>query len=407
MKSWYSGKILSLTLLWLTLTSTAPFIFYKWPGHPYKILTFFCLTLMFFLLVMRPSRRVFDPKLLWLFTVQILFYIVIGILYKDGSSINLCIQILSLFLIIAFINSFIGFLSFVNSFIYAILAMGLGGSITFFAHMLVGLEPLFSVKYSAHGISYYLGLTTTNVFYGGDTLRYMRYAGFFDETGAYALYSVFALLLNKIYLQNRRIEILLIISTLFCFSLAYYVSICVYFLLFYLNKANVKYLLIFASLIFASYYYLQSNIDNATVNKIYGFTFKRFEINEKGLVEDNRKSHLENDKSIFLTNPLFGAENKKLVSGANFFSIFAYYGLVGSLFYYGLLILLFIYILSLRRRKTFFLKIFFIILLSLYHRPELSSVFTSMVFISMIYYFKDVPTAYLEQNMSHSNSFSV
>ena len=31
-----------LLLVWITLTSTFPFMFYTWPYHPYKILTFVC-----------------------------------------------------------------------------------------------------------------------------------------------------------------------------------------------------------------------------------------------------------------------------------------------------------------------------------------------------------------------------
>ena len=269
--------------------------------------------------------------------------------------------------------------------------MGIGWTIIFFLHSLIGIKPMFSVDYSATGTSYFLGLTTTNMYIDAGNIRLIRYSGFFDEPGTFALYSFFAIILNRIYFKNKKIELWLITVTMFTLSLAFYLIIFVFFLFFYLNKSNLKFLFIILLTIGISYSYLISNEDNETLGKFYDFTFKRFEMDETGLSKNNRAEASEHDKVVFFKYPIFGAgSSTKEVYGSNLFSILAEFGIIGSLFYYAFLVYFFILTIKMKKDyRNFYLKILFLILLNFYHRPEMSSVFALLVFVSIIYYIRN------------------
>lgn len=384
-----------LLLLWVCLTSTAPFIFFSWPGHPYKVLTFLCLLIMSIQVGMRSKAQIFDFKILLVIVTQIAYYLIISYYHNDFSNLNLCVQLLSLFIIICYINGFIGFTKFVKSYIYVILAMGIGGTITFFLHALIGIKPLFTVEYSASGTSYFLGLTTTNVYFDVANIRLIRYSGFFDEPGTFALFSIFAIILNRIYFKNKIFERGLIFVTIFTMSLAFYFILFVFFIFFYINKSNLKYLLLILIAIGFSYKFISDNTSNDTVNKIYEFTFKRFEINESGLAENNRSELSDHDSQVFFDHPVLGTGwANGDVYGSNFFSVFARYGIFGSVFYYAFILYFAFQILLMEGKYRFFyLKILCLILINFYHRPEMSSVFTLLIFVSIIYYIKNESTA--------------
>lgn len=379
-----------LFLVWVTLTSTAPFIFYSWPGHPYKLLTFSGVVIMSVQILRKNNEKIFDYKLFLIILIQIVYYIFSAFYHIDSSNINLCIQLISLYIIITYINAFIGFKTFVHSYINIIFAMAIGGTLIFFLHAFVGVKPLFSVDYSETGTSFFLWLTTTNVYYDVSGIRFIRYSGFFDEPGAFGMYSIFAVILNKIYFNNVKKEFFLIVLTMFTLSLAFFVSIFLYILFFYVNKYNLKYVLLLISGVFILYFYLSSNTDDETIGMIFDASFKRFEMNDSGLVEDNRSALSENDKKVFLKYPLMGAGTaQEKISGSNSFSILATYGIFGVLFYYSFLFYLFYQILFFSFNNfLFYFKILIVILINFYSRPEISSVFSLLVFVSLIYYLK-------------------
>lgn len=374
-------------LLWLLITSTSPFIFYKWPGHPYKFLTFFCLLLM--LIDLSFSKPTINLRIITIICVQITFFTSYYIFFGDTDSLKMIIQLIALLIGIIYIFKFITFNKFIEQYINIIKYMGIGGMLIFFLHLFIGINPIFSVDYSEHGTSYFLGLTTTNVFFNGGDLRFIRFSGFFDEPGAFALYSIFAILLNKLYFKKHSNEIILIITTLFCFSLAFYIFLILYILLFYFNISKFVYLLTFIFLFSLFFYFLQSSMENnSSFNKIYQATFQRLEVDDDGLVEDSRSIRMEVDKKIFLNNILFGSQMKSEVRGANLYSIPASYGLIGSFFYYLILIYLVYLFINPLQPFSDLNKIIVLLLMNLYHRPELLSFFASLILFSFIILFK-------------------
>jgi len=376
-----------LMIVWLALTSTFPFIFYSWPGHPYKVLTFLCLAVMLASLLNTKRKVLFDLHILLLIIMQVAYYAVVTIAFNNYSNINLCIQLFALYIIVTYISNFIGFNQFVKSYIYFILLMGIGGVITFFIHLFIGIPPIFEVQYSQTGITYFLGLTSTNAYVNLDGIRFMRYAGFFDEPGAFALYSIFAILLNKIYFDNKKLEYLLIIVTIFTFSLAFYIIIVLYYFLFSFKLRHLRFLLpFFFSISILYVFMINYDGDNTTIKLLNKSTFERFKIedNNDGSMEERVQSSLH-DKKLFLENPILGVQIENITSGNNFYSIFAKFGFLGSLFYYAFLVYFLLLIFKLKGfQLIFYMKIFIVILMNFFHRPEFSSALILLVIYSMI-----------------------
>ena len=382
------NSIFSLILVWIFLTSTAPFVFFRWPGHPYKTLSFLCLfTMVFHLNVGRGVKRV-DSSIFAIVLLQICYYILISFYHSDFKNVNLCIQLISLCIIISYIKIYVGFDVFVKSFIWIMLIMGVGGTLTFFLHLLGLITPIFRVEYGSD-ISYFLGLTTTNVFFDSEGIRVIRYAGFFDEPGTFSLFSVFALILNKVYFNDKNKELLLILVTIFTFSIAFYVTIFFYFLFFYVTKKDMKYVPLIISVVFICYLSLQ-NSNGGSLGTIYKLTFERLDFSEDARGNNNRAGPMENDRRIFFNNFLLGVGlGSEEVEGSNVFAVFARYGVIGSFFFYAFLIYLLLLIVNvpLENRKLFF-KIYIVILLTFFYRPELSSVMVLLVFYMLIDYIK-------------------
>jgi len=387
-------KYSALTFLWIFLTSTAPWIFYRWPGHPYKILTAICLLFFVSLLSLKGSKLLIPQKIFFLLFVQIAFYFSMFIYHNDTANLNLIIQLISFLITILYINSFLSFEIFIKSFIYIILITGIGGVIVFFYHLLIGVTPFFIVSYGGDN-SFFLGLTTTNIFIDAGSIRMMRFAGFFDEPGTFGLYALFAIILNKIYFKNAIMEFSLIVITIFTFSMAFYFAIIAYIFLFYFNRKNMIGFFVFFSVVIILYLSLM-NFDSPIANKINEMSFSRLEETSTDFSNSNRGELVINDFKLFKDNPILGVgySNPK-VSGSNFFSIFARFGIIGSLFYYLLFIYLFFVIIKIQ--SFYYFKFFLVLLISLLTRPEFSSLLSLLIFYTFIFYI---------ENLKHKQTYS-
>ena len=126
--------------------------------------------------------------------------------------------------------------------------------------------------------------------------------------------------------------------------------------------------------------------DNTTIKLLNKSTFERFKIedNNDGSMEERVQSSLH-DKKLFLENPILGVQIENITSGNNFYSIFAKFGFLGSLFYYAFLVYFLLLIFKLKGfQLIFYMKIFIVILMNFFHRPEFSSALILLVIYSMI-----------------------
>jgi hypothetical protein len=128
--------------------------------------------------------------------------------------------------------------------------------------------------------------------------------------------------------------------------------------------------------------------NSSSFNKIYQATFQRLEVDNDGLVEDSRSIRMIVDKKIFFNNLLFGTQIKSEVRGANLYSIPASYGLIGSLFYYLILIYLVCVFINPLQIFSELNKTLVLLLMNLFHRPELLSFFASLILFSFIILYK-------------------
>ena len=381
----------SLLLVWITLTSTFPFIFYSWPYHPYKILTFFCLSLMIFSII-RIKKIVLSKNLLFVILIQSSFFFTIALLFSEYKLLNNIVQLFSCIIILIYINGFIGLENFARSYIQVMVYMGLGGFFAFVIHLLIGIDPLLIVDYSATGTTYFLGLTSTNDYYNIEGLRFMRFSGFFDEPGAFALFAFFALLINKLYLDDKKNEFLLIFTTIFTFSMAFYIVVFVYFIFFYFKKTNYKRWISILVIVISSFYFFSNySGDDKSIIALKENTFERFQDDGSGDFKgNNRAVSMKADKATFIENPYFGIVNVKNLHGANIYSVLARFGIFGSVFYYLLLIYGIILIFLMPSKSDFFtaIKIMILITINFFHRPEFVSSFIFVIIYVIVYKFE-------------------
>lgn len=228
------------------------------------------------------------------------------------------------------------------------------------------LKPIYMFREMDMRMGYFFGLFTTNTYGAG----FVRNAGFFDEPGALAFWGVYALLLNKLYVKNKIIEYILIIGLISTLSLAYFIQLAAYLVVFYRKQAGK--LLLITILLSAAVYYITSSND-----MMYNAIFGRVEYNTKtGTIEgDNRSDLFSNCWEIFKQNPIIGIGARALTSpevareygfvGANFFTNWASDGLLGGIITYIPLI----YIYMLGKKNKVFIGVSIILLLGFLQRP--------------------------------------
>ena len=117
---------------------------------------------------------------------------------------------------------------------------------------------------------YFYGLFTTNAVFDD----FSRNAGFYDEPGALAFWGIFALLLNKLYINNRKIEYLLLFGLISTLSMAYFIQIAVYIFFFYYKQLN--------KILLPTFFFIIILLGLASNSEFLDIAiFGRFEINDQ------------------------------------------------------------------------------------------------------------------------------
>lgn len=180
------------------------------------------------------------------------------------------------------------------------------------------------------------GITCSNVRLG----NIIRVSGFFDEPGALAYWGIYALIFNKLFFENKRVEICLTMSLFFTLSAAYIVQIFAYLLCFNANKKWFVIVLISGLVMALTLNYVEGN------EYLRYLTVDRFEGNA---IRSSRTELSEMAKGYFLSNPLMGIGARTMENSAymsdNPYEIPAKDGIIGTLItYLPLLYILFKYI---------------------------------------------------------------
>jgi len=303
---------IGLIILWIFIMSTSPFIFSNLGLYPDKILFGMLLAIMIISLIADKNIEISDIYLLIVIYLQALYFFILFIIWdQELSYLQTSIQFITCAILYLFITKYIGFEKTIKSFLLLITAMSVLAVIAFFLALLGWLQPTFLYDRNADEKIYSYILTFTNVVYFFNGFEFIRPSGFFTEGGELAFFITHAFLINKISINNKWVEILLIVSGIFTLSLAFYLSMALYYLFFFLNKKNLYKVIIIVSIIIIVFWAL-SILKNysSPVKTFYYLTIDRFSIsgNSGQLIKgNNRTSIISQGIEYFYINPIFGS----------------------------------------------------------------------------------------------------
>lgn len=250
---------------------------------------------------------------------------------------------------------------FINIFVGWLTIQSVAGMIGFVLTIPGILTPISEFREFDGYPGYFFGLYTTKVYYGG----FVRVAGFFDEPGAFAFWGIYALIYNKLFINDSRIERVLVFCLLCTLSMAYFIQLAVYAFFFY-RKHRTK--IFVAAMFLVVVMKIVAMQDPIFEEAIFG----RFEYNKDTgtLSGDNRSDLASYCWNIFLSSPIIGVGATNLAqgdefAGANPFTFFAADGLVGQIVAW----LPFFYLWTLSKYDKRLRYVFFILFVGFMQRP--------------------------------------
>lgn len=318
----FSGNdIYYVILVWILFTSTAPFEFYAIvPYHPYKFLALFAAAIMLFVMLrdgtMRFGNIIFCIILTQAFYSLVTIFIHIASLdnftLEDGYIyINLFIQLMVVFICFAFINKFSLVHKVAVSIIPVMIVMAAFGMATLFLGVLVNLQPFSFTAIADHrDISNYILTFSSSVSdFGFGSI--IRSAGYFDEPGAFAFYITITLLINKMYGYSKLAERMLIGFGLCTMSLAFFISVILYYFIFGILEGRVKAVIWMAVVVGLAFAAIVEYRDKSEIGRVvYELTIYRVltdNISDDRLFHgDDRSVNFTHAKEAFIQAPFFG-----------------------------------------------------------------------------------------------------
>ena len=298
--------------------------------------------------------------------VQMITFLLYFLIHSDSSYLTRCfyLVITAMLLMVQtkrrkmeFVDTYLGWLT-----VQAVLgAIG-------FVLVYVGILHVLSVfrEFDGHMGQFY-GLFTTTV--DSASTGYLRVAGFFDEPGAFANWGVMALLFNKLFIDNKKIEKLLIVGLISTLSMAYFIQMAMYVYFFYRKSMSktITYVMTFLIILL-----IIASISPELNDAIFG----RFQMNEETetLQGDNRTEHGIVCLGIWETSPIIGVGGNNLIAigqqmgefvGANPYVFLASDGIVGQIVLWLPIFCLFM----LRKQDNKFMYAVIIIFVGFLQRP--------------------------------------
>ena len=317
-----------------------------------------------FFVVIKNKFRLPSP-IIFLLVLQITVWGIYSVIHGFDTSyftriLLLCITYL--FLEMQLSDERLGFVKTYNSWI---VFQTIAGSIGIILVLVGILQPIFQFRELDMRPGYFFGLFTTNTYFDG----LIRNAGFYDEPGALALWGMYALIINKLFVDNKKMEILLIFGLISTLSLAYFIQIAMYVFFFYKEKRSklLPYIAVFLLILI-----LISSFNERMESAIFG----RMEYNEETgtFTGDNRSKMTKVCWDIFKTSPIVGqgarhlieiSKERRVFVGANPNFTLACDGLIGQIIVWSPFFLLF----RLKRYDKKYGWVFWILIVGFLQRP--------------------------------------
>lgn len=327
----YILYFLCLIVAWPCIFSIIGFL----PNYKVNYLILFPLVAMYAFSL----KALFVPRSIFnILFIQCLMWIAYGVIHYDSSYVTRLAVAITTFFILGIQYKYKD-KDFVKLFTNWQLVQVVLGSLGFILVLLNVLHPLFLFVEANGKIGAFYGLFATNSFE-----HVCRNAGFYDEPGALACWGIYALLFNKLFIDNKKTEIILLIGLMTTLSLAYFVQVTLYILFFY--KKKWKQLLGIWLFLFVLFKGISMYNDD-----YYKSTIGRLEYDEEtgSIKGDNRINQLDEAWRIFKMSPIIGvgasnlgklADKSKDIS-SNIISSVAADGVLGIIVVYLPLLLLF------------------------------------------------------------------
>ena len=249
-----------------------------------------------------------------------------------NAIISQSVLFLFVIILIHIIHQTIGLESFYKKYNRWIFVMAALGTLTWVLATFFHYSPLYALpdRAEAGRLIYNYGFTFAVL----DETSSLRYSGFFDEPGAMAYWGIYALVINRLFVKEKWIEIPLMVCLLFTFSAGYYIQLVIYVILFSISKKNIGSGIIMCGLIVISMFIIEST-KGSNLDFVYEMTLGRLDTmfgNTQDISLDNRSESTELAYKEFLSNPIFGTKNLDQNIGNNIFEPLALNGLVGTFF---------------------------------------------------------------------------
>lgn len=264
--------------------------------------------------------------------IQLCTFVLFFVIHSDSSYLTRCFYLIVATMLLM-IQAKRPKMEFVDTYVGWLTIQAIMGAIGFIL-VYLGILHSFSTfrEFDGH-LGRFYGLFTTAVDFASAGV--LRVAGFFDEPGAFAFWGMIALLYNKLFINNKKVEIALIVGLISTLSMAYFIQLALYAYFFY--RKNMSKMLTRA-LLFVTILLFVASISPKLNDSIFG----RFQYDtEKGTLKgDNRSRQTAVCFNIWTTSPLIGVGTRNLISigqktkefvGANPLVFFAADGMIGQL----------------------------------------------------------------------------
>lgn len=333
-------QVLLVILFTMALFASYPYVFSQFIAMPNPILlngTILCAT---FLIAITARKKfiTFPSKINKIVIIQFVGYFLLGIIHNDKLDFVRCYFLIIVYLLLLCLYNTGTLLKYIKFNNYLLSLQCILGVVAFILFFIGQLSPIFPFENTDGRIAYCYGLTCSNAVVD----NVIRVAGYFDEPGSLAFWGIYALILNKTFIDNKKVEAILIFCLLFTLSVAYYIQVLLYVLLYYGSnlKKNVFYIIFIVTLLVGFFIYVNNNSGST----LYQLTVGRFEVNKGSVTIESERSLLaERAKKVFESSPVIGVGQTNIRSGEymgdNEYELLASDGIVGMfLIYFPLIV---------------------------------------------------------------------
>lgn len=279
-----------------------------------------------------------DRTFLTIMGVWWIYYIIRIFIYNESESLETANSIIYSLIFIYYGLTALGYKNSWNYFLWFHIAMlvlcfiGMGLLIT--GHSLEVISD-YKINDGQRILNYGLFFTKTHDIPGIDELLFTRPCGFYDEPGSFAFMCFLVLMINKLYLNNKRIEYIFLFGGFVTLSLAHFVTAFLYYCFFILKKKNLG-IAFFVILIVLLFYLFKPTDPSSFLYSVWNMIFGRIEVFLTG--NDDSRDYNASYK-VFETFFLTGGNQTSMIKAypdAEISTIWFFLGrngIIGSLLY--------------------------------------------------------------------------